>query len=249
MNPKESVKESLFNKHFGAIITGTVSLCAVMVSFTQVWVASIDKEKELELLRLTAEESRYLEERKSERKWQLDLANFMAKYRKEIFTPSKERFDFQKIMLATFPKEITLHAFGNLSEINDLNSDYWSKPEYRVLDLYTPRAKIYYEEGFPNVFQHIMDTIGEGEIEYNYSDQEIPKGLTTGDVRYFHESDENLARQVLKEFTQFVCFEANVDIELKLIPLTNSKLRSPRGSVEIWLSSENLKDRQSNIDC
>jgi len=64
-----SQSESIFNTHFGAIITGVVSLCAVAVSLTQVWVASIDKDRELELLRLNAVESRNFEEVKTSRAW------------------------------------------------------------------------------------------------------------------------------------------------------------------------------------
>ena len=36
-------------RHLGVIITAAVSLAAVLVSATQIWVASITKEKELEI--------------------------------------------------------------------------------------------------------------------------------------------------------------------------------------------------------
>ncbi|MCG9711835.1 hypothetical protein L1D29_03250 [Shewanella insulae] len=250
MEESDSIaSETFFQKHFGVIITAIVSSCAVVVSIAQIWVATINKEKELAITELTAKESRVLDERKSTRQWQLDLAEFMAKYREEIFTPGDKRFEFQQIMLATFPKEVTLHVFGSLSEISDSNDDYWSKAESRALNLYEPRAKIYYEEGFPNFLDQIADTIGEGEIEYNYDDQVIPEGLSTGDVRYFHESDRELALQVKSEFTDFACYAGGLEIALKIIPLTNSKMRAPKGTVEVWLSSKSIIKKVSADDC
>lgn len=250
MNSSETDnQESFFNKHFGAIITAIVSFSAVVVSLTQVWVASIDKEKEIEIIQASANETRKLEEKKSMRQWQLDLAKFMAQHREDIFTPGTKQLEFQKIMLATFPKEVTLNVFGSLSEISDVNDDYWEKAENRALNLYTPRAKIYYEENFPDIFGAIPDTIGGGDIEYNYSDQVIPKGLTSGDVRYFHESDRVLAIQVQKEFSEFAYCEARITLILKIIPLINSKLRAPKGTVEIWLPEDGLGTVKVGSDC
>ena len=208
-----------------------------------------NKEKELAIMEFTAKETRLLDERKSTRQWQLDLAEFMAKYREEIFTPGEKRFEFQQIMLATFPKEVTLHVFGSLSEVSDSNDDYWSKAEFRALNLYEPRAKIYYEGSFPNFLDLISDTIGGGEIEYNYDDQIIPDGLSSGDIRYFHESDRELALQVKTEFTEFACYAGGLEIDLKVIPLTNSKLRAPRGTVEIWLSSKSIVKTVNADNC
>jgi len=241
--------EAFFQKHFGVIITAIVPFCAVIVSVAQVSVATINKEKELEITQLAVKESRLLDEKKAFRQWQLDLAKFMAKYREEIFTPGEKRFEFQQIMLATFPKEVTLHVFGSLSEISDKNDDYWSKSEYRALSLYEPRVKIYYEESFPKFLDLIADTIGEGNIEYNYSDQVVPDGLTSGDVRYFHESDRDLALQVKSEFTEFSCYAGGIKIALKIMPFTNSKLRAPRGTVEIWLSGKSIKKITDKNNC
>ncbi len=244
-----NTNETFFQKHFGVIITAMVSFCAVIVSIAQIWIATINKDKELAITEFTAKEARLLDEKKSTRQWQLDLAEFMAKYREEIFTQGEKRFEFQQIMLATFPKEVTLHVFGSLSEVSDSNDDYWSKAEFRALNLYEPRAKIYYEDSFPNFLDLIPDTIGGGEIEYNYDDQVVPEGLSSGDVRYFHELDRELALQVKSEFTEFACYSGGLEISLKIIPLTKSKLRAPRGTVEIWLSRKSIVKTVSEDNC
>ncbi|WBA15760.1 hypothetical protein [Salinivibrio proteolyticus] len=55
-----SEPRNFIDKHFGAIITAIVSLSAVLVSAAQIWVATINKEKELAVARTTAEEARDL---------------------------------------------------------------------------------------------------------------------------------------------------------------------------------------------
>ena len=67
------------NEHFGAIITAMVSLSAVLVSGAQVWVADINKEKELELARTTAAETRSLEELQSSRIWENGSGSMLNK--------------------------------------------------------------------------------------------------------------------------------------------------------------------------
>ena len=244
-----SNSRSFFNEHFGATITAVVSLSAVLVSLAQVWVADINKEKELQITKSNAEEARKLDELKSSRAWKLDLAKFMATHRKEIFAENEESLHLQKIMLVTFPREITANVFGNLSRIDSKENSFWEKAESSARQLQEPRVKLYYEKSFPEEIMSVIgDTLAEGWIEYNYSDQLIPEGLTLGDVRYFHEDDRELAIQARKEFVEQSCYEG-YKIDLKLIPLVNSKLRAPKGTVEIWLSGKSVISKTNSDEC
>lgn len=237
------------NEHFGATITAVVSLSAVLISAAQIWVANINKENELEITKNAAEEARNLDELKSSRAWKLDLAKFMASHRETIFAENEESLELQKIMLATFPKEITTSVFGSLSRIENKESDFWTRAESSALQLYEPRVKLYYEESFPEEIMSVIgDTLAEGWIEYNYSDQPIPEGLTKGDVRYFHTADKELALQARKEFVEQSCYDG-YKISLQLIPLVNSRLRAPKGTVEIWLSGKSVLSRTQSEEC
>lgn len=245
-----SNSRSFFNEHFGAIITAVVALSAVLVSVAQIWVATINKEKEIESSRATAAESRSLDELKSSRIWKLDLAKFMAEHREAIFSKGQDGKQLQKVMLATFPPEITLSVFSSLSIISEKGTNnYWSSAKQDANLLHTQRVKIYYEKSFPQeIIGNVSDTLAEGEFAYNYRDQEIPKGLTDGDVRYFHPSDEKLAYTIKNDFEDMACFSGYA-IRLKVIPFTSSKKRAPNGTVEVWLPGKAIIGKTVQEEC
>ena len=238
-----------FKENFSVIVTGVVSFAAVFVSIAQVWVASIDKEKEIALSNANAAEMRKLDEVKATRAWKLDLANFMATYRKEIFSEKKEGVQLKQIMLATFPPEVTSNVFGSLSRFPD-NGENWAEAKVTAQMLQQASTKIFFEKSFPmTILDAMADTIAEStEILYPYEDHLIPEGLTTGDVRYFSASDKELAEQVKGEFERLACFEG-YKISLKLIPLTESKIKAPLRFIEVWLSGKAIIGRTNGKDC
>jgi len=245
-----SEPRNFIDKHFGAIITAVVSLSAVLVSAAQIWVATINKEKELAVARTTAEEARNLKELTSSRSWKVDLAKFMAENRTAIFSEGEDGRQLQKVMLATFPPEITYSVFGSLSDISgDKTNTYWADAERSAAKLYYPRVKIYYAKAFPReIIDVIGDTLAEGDIAYDYYDQEIPKGLTNGDVRYFHADDQELAYQVKRDFEELACF-SGYGLRVGVIPLIRSNKRAPKGTVEIWLPGKAIHGNTVEEQC
>lgn len=245
-----SESRAFIDKHFGAIITAVVSLSAVLVSVAQISVATINKEKELAVARTAAQEARDLEELTSSRSWSLELAKFMAENRKAIFSEGEDGRQLQKVMLATFPPEVTYSVFGNLSDISgDKTNIYWADAERSAAKLYYPRVKIYYEKAFPReIIDVIGDTLSEGDVAYDYYDQEIQKGLTNGDVRYFHADDQELAYQVKRDFEELACFRG-YDLRIGVIPLLRSNKRAPKGTVEIWLPGKAIHGKTVEEKC
>ncbi len=191
-----SEKKPFFSEHFPAIITGIVSIAAVLVSLIQLKVTSLDKEKELILNKQNSLEVRRLEEIKANRIWMLDIANYFTNHRKEIFSKGEEKAQIEKIILATFPAEISSKVFENLYDISE-NKDDWAKAKAAAFSLENPSTKIFYEKDFPNeLIDSIGDTLAEGDISYPFADHVIPVGLTNGDVRYFSEKDKAVRRQL-----------------------------------------------------
>lgn len=92
------------NRNFAAIVGSIVSLAAVLVSITQVWIASISKDKELKLSENQANLQYDLSQKQSDREYNLAWAKFVSENEKYIFSKnSKERDFFRSLLLASFP--------------------------------------------------------------------------------------------------------------------------------------------------
>lgn len=116
---KLQFEERFFHKHIGAMVTAAVSLAAVFVSLSQVWIAGIGKDKELELFQ--QQKNKELEQLKidNEREWKLDTLNFVARNRDRIFSENlDERRQIRNVMVATLPREITGPLFGRLAALS-----------------------------------------------------------------------------------------------------------------------------------
>ena len=233
---KEEIKKE---NNWSTKISLAIALLGILVSGGQVWVAKINKERELRLAEL-----------RSAQEMNLKLAEFMAKHQDIIFSESQKSVNMQKIMLATFPRKImqkVFNIFEEASSESESTKKFWKDAQYRAIATYSPRVKIFYERSVPlKIIDCIVDTLHEGDIPYDYKDQEIPHGMTQGDIRYFHIRDKPLALRVKKEFEDY-CNYDGYNIELTLIELTNSPDRAPIGTVEIWLSGKQFsKNRKAN---
>ncbi|WP_410499831.1 hypothetical protein [Chitinibacter sp. S2-10] len=233
----QNKKPSFIKENFSVIVTGIASIAAIGVSAAQIYIASIDKDKELQLSKINAEETRVLEEKKAKQVWMLDVAKFMTEHKKDIFGKGEKSKQLQQIMLVTFPEEITYNIFEGLSKISE-DQQLWADAKKAARILKDPSTKIFYETDFPKeILSSIADTLAEGDIQYPYQDHPIPKGLTNGDIRYFSEKDKLLAQQIKNNFENHACNEG-YELKLNLIPLTEADIKKPIGYVEIWLSTK-----------
>jgi hypothetical protein len=94
----------------GAIVAGLFALA-------QVWVASIQKSKEIDAAKIQKEREIEMAASERERRWKLDLANFVFSNRDMIFSADKNSADQQriiKVIAVTFPADISAILFENL---------------------------------------------------------------------------------------------------------------------------------------
>jgi hypothetical protein len=108
------------NRNFGAIVTAVVSVVAIVVSGAQVWIAYIQKDREL---RAHAEES--------SRQWRLEGAKFFVTNRAAIFSENdSERQMMQAIIETVFPEYLgkALIAGVKRGKSGDLLRRFW-KPD------------------------------------------------------------------------------------------------------------------------
>ena len=107
--------QNFFAKHFPTLVTGLLSLAAILISITQVWVAHIGKGRELDLARINKEAEIQSASLKHERDWNLEAVKFVASNSDLIFGVNAETRDRVKnVMLVTFPPAITAALFERL---------------------------------------------------------------------------------------------------------------------------------------
>jgi hypothetical protein len=107
---------SFINRNSSAIISAAVSLAAIIVSITQIWVAEIQKQREYELNRQQKEKELSLASSESERRWRIELVKFVSENKESIFHGSQqEQTVMRDLMVAIFPPDLadrTFHKFA-----------------------------------------------------------------------------------------------------------------------------------------
>ena len=100
--------KKFFRAHAGVLITSVVSLAAIIVSISQVWVTKLSKDKELEIAFIQKKSELDLQDAQKRREWELNAAKFITENRKAIFngTPEEQRL-FARIISSIYPPEIS----------------------------------------------------------------------------------------------------------------------------------------------
>ncbi|MCI5209731.1 MAG: tetratricopeptide repeat protein [Candidatus Electrothrix sp. ATG2] len=97
-------QENFLKKIVLPLVSVVCAVIAGLFALAQVWVASIDKEKELELSKLG-----------NERQWKLDIVRFVFNNRDVIFSDNyKEQRCLRDVILVTFPHEVTAKLFERI---------------------------------------------------------------------------------------------------------------------------------------
>jgi hypothetical protein len=113
-----AVRERRFlYRNSATVITAALSLAALAVSISQVWVAHIAKQREIEVTQLQKEKELKLEELREDRKWKYDTLQFVSSNKDAVFAGNdSERKRIRDVMTVTFPVEILDKLFSDLEE-------------------------------------------------------------------------------------------------------------------------------------
>jgi hypothetical protein len=118
-------------RNFGTSITAIISLAAVLVSLSQVWVASIQKDKELAITQSQREKEIGIATSQKEkelgttivqqdRAWKLDMAKFVLDHGDKLLGKDKaQRELITRVMLTTFPAAYSAELIGRLEAVTD----------------------------------------------------------------------------------------------------------------------------------
>jgi hypothetical protein len=123
-------EQKFLTKHFAAVLTAIISLAAVLVSFSQVWVAKIHQEKELSVAQSQKdremqatqdqkEKETILLVEQQKRAWKLELAKFIAEHKGELLGKNIIQKELMRnVILTTFPAEISADFFAKLEVVS-----------------------------------------------------------------------------------------------------------------------------------
>jgi hypothetical protein len=137
---KSHEQNKFFNKNFGAIITAAVTMATVVVSGAQVWVAHINKNKELELTNIQESQELKSADLERHRRWGLDVAKFVFENRALIYSGNRdEQEQIRNVMVATFPSEVTEKVFLGIETTASIDQkQVWADGQKAIDMAYLP---------------------------------------------------------------------------------------------------------------
>lgn len=132
---KAKLESGFFYRNAASIITAAISLAALSVSISQVWVADIARNKEIETTRLQKEKELQLAELREDRRWKYDSLQFISSNKESIFSKDElERKRIRDVIVITFPPELSDKLFSDLEERgeSDAEKDTWIEGQKEV---------------------------------------------------------------------------------------------------------------------
>ncbi len=104
-------------RNSATVITAAISLAALAVSISQVWVEHIRRQREIEVTQVQNDKELKLEELREDRKWKYDALQFVSSNKDAVFGGNdSERKRIRDVMTVTFPVEILDKLFSDLEE-------------------------------------------------------------------------------------------------------------------------------------
>jgi hypothetical protein len=218
--------EGSFSKKYAAALIGVLgAIVAGIFALAQIQVASITKEKELESARL-----------EHERRWKLDVADFVFRNRETIFSTNEtEQRRIRNVMVVTFPYDITKVLFEKLeAAVPEEQKSLWQEGQKLLVKVDAARVFIHYttagDEASSQELAHELRSTG-----YNIPRIELVK-LTkkSGDIRYYYDSDFYDASRV-KEIVEKYFTKQGKNLNLSVQKLSGPVGQVSPKTIEVWL--------------
>jgi hypothetical protein len=115
---KIAAQESrFFYRNFATVISAAISIAALSVSISQVWVAKIEKQREIDQAKAKAESELELARERDDRKWNYDALQFVSSNKDAIFGGDElQQKRIRDVMVVTFPVAVTDILFPGFKE-------------------------------------------------------------------------------------------------------------------------------------
>jgi len=225
----------------GVSLTAIVSIAAVLVSLSQVWVAFINKEREMAL-----------QQEQQEREWDFRTVKFITDNADVLFGEDSEKQQrLRDVMLVAFPGKVTEALFQRLEETATSTDELRLWRESREAAAEMAAVQMIQQQAIPTtpvqrVFLHYA----------NSQDRELMAGLTErlraegfrvpgmelvrsnfrSDIRFYHPEDEETAQRILELVAGHLA-DSGRPQEIQIHYLGERYSNVPQGVVEVWLST------------
>lgn len=138
---KVSSERKFINRNFATIVTGILSLAAIVVGWAQVRVASISKDKEITIAQLQHQKDIELSQAQQDREWNLEVAKFVTEHANVIFggTTEQQRH-IGDVIAITFPQNISRTLLTNLKPTHPSGKGTAPNPWEEALKELKPNA-------------------------------------------------------------------------------------------------------------
>lgn len=223
-------------KNLGVVLTAAVSLAAVIVSASQVWVADVNRSRELELANIQKAKELELARLEGERRWKLDLTDFLFRNKQAVFSGDQvERERVRNVLLVTFPPEITGAVFEKLeATAPEEEKTTWREARTTLAQLERRRLFLQF------LSEGDRTAVGDLANELRAAGYAVPgielveDGVTEGDVRYYHPEDAEVANAVKME-VQELLEQGGVKLSLTVLSIRRLAPGVQPGTIEVWL--------------
>lgn len=103
-------------RHLGTFVTGLVSLAAVIVSLSQVFIAQTSKQKEIEVAQILQKQQREVTDAQQTRDWNLKVFELVVTHQDVFFGPDDEKKKgIVRVAFAALPPQIASPLFDRLA--------------------------------------------------------------------------------------------------------------------------------------
>ncbi|WP_455208639.1 hypothetical protein [Kaarinaea lacus] len=217
--------ETLWSKNFSSIITAGVSIVAVITSAV---FSSLQVERVTNL-----EIPLKVQEQKTQ------AARFVMDNKSVIVSGTTDEQELLKgIMKETFKKEVNDPVFlmiaKNARNVDTMNVFNPTPTEPSKTTELTRKVFLQYND---QKDKEIVDSIvgaALSEKGYNVPGSQRVIQQTSGDIRYFHESDKSAASDI-ETIVEKSLADKGITKDIKLIPLIGRYKNVPEGVFEVWL--------------
>jgi hypothetical protein len=237
---KARFDQRFWHRNFGTMTTFGVAFLGLILSVAQVWVAYIQKDRDVLQKQHEIEIAQFQKDRELQSQERRDLREFMSKNDALIFSADGTARDrMRNLMLTTFSADLVQPVFERLFKISTpAQQATWDQARGEAAALVIQQAK-------PVVYIHYQDkrdaNLADDLIKsltdsgYRVPGKELVVQRTSGDVRFFHQDEKDQADHIAGLVQDFAKKRGGRDLNLATLFAGRTFPNVPRGLFEVWI--------------